>query len=398
MPTFLYKGISKDGTKVGGSKSFNSKDEMKKFVETLDLYNTEIFESKTKYNTKLYKSVNQKELSLFCKQMSVLFFSHITFMEGIQMLGDQSNNKELKIALNEIYEIMDKGYTFAETFAMYDHIFGKYLINMVFIGESSGTLDSIFSDMSIYYEKENKVQKKIRSAVTYPIVLSVIMFAIIIFLVKSILPMFDSMLMSMGAESSLLTESIIAVANFLNVYGIIFILIIVLIIIAMKFYGKTEKGKFAFDKAKMTVSGLKYINSRIVTARFSRSMAILIKSGTQVVSAIDQSIVLLNNVYLKEKFIIAYEKVKAGESLSYALNEIGVFPELFIKMTIIGERTGNLDAMLDKSSQVFQEEVDDSIDKMTGLIEPVLITILSLIVGAILLAIMLPMIEIMQYI
>ncbi len=398
MSTFLYKGFTSEGTKVGGAKNFSNAGEMEKYAKELGIEGVEVFESKTKFTTTQYRYVDPKELSIFCKQMSVVFFSYITLMEGILMLADQSDNEELKTALTEIHDLMDKGYTFAETIAMYDHIFGRYLIKMIFIGEASGNLDVIFADMSSYYEKENNIRKKIKAAITYPVTLSIMMLAIIVFLVRSILPMFDSMLTSMGAAPSLVTGSIIAITEFFNTYGIIFLLGFVAVVVGLNFYFKTEKGSFALDKLKTKLPGVKYITARVITTRFARSLAILLKSGIQVVSAIEQSIVLVDNTYLNKKFVTAYEKIKDGEDLANTLEEIGIFPNLFIKMIIIGQSTGNLDVMLDKSSNLFEDEVDDAIDRTTRLIEPILITILSLIVGIILLAVMLPMINIMQYI
>ncbi len=396
LSTFLYKGFTSEGTKTGGARKFNTVGEMEEYVKTLDLEGVEVFESKTKYNTMLYKYVDAKELSIFCKQMSVVFFSYITLMEGITMLADQSDNEELKIALTEIHDFMDKGYTFAETIAMYDHIFGKYLIKMIFIGEGSGNLDVIFADMSNYFDKESSIRKKIKSAVTYPLVLSIMMLAIIIFLIKAILPMFDSMLTSMGADIATPTQMIIGFTTFFSNYGIIVLILILMVIVSFKFYANTEKGSLAYDKLKTNLPGVKYITARVITTRYARSLAILLKSGIQVVSAIEQSIVLVDNTYLNQKFVTAYEKIKDGADLASTLEEIGIFPKLFIKMIIIGQSTGNLDVMLDKSSSLFEDEVDDAIDRTTKLIEPILITVLSLIVGIILISVIVPMINIMR--
>ncbi|MFV0519140.1 MAG: type II secretion system F family protein [Lachnospirales bacterium] len=398
MSTFLYKGFTDEGNKVGGAKSFNSLSEMEKYVNSLNINRFEIFESKTNYSSKKYKLVNTNVLSIFCNQMSVVFFSFITLIEGVKMIAEQSDNKDLIIALNEIADFMDKGYTFGETVAMYDHIFGKYLIEMVMIGEVSGNLDVVFAELSTFFEKESKLRKKIKSAITYPIVLSIMMLAIIIFLIKSILPMFDSMLTSMGATQSTLTSSILGITQFFNTFGLGIIAVIIIIIVVLNFYFKTEKGRLVFDKLKVNLPGVKYVTTSIITTRFSRSLGILLRSGIQIVSALEQSSLLVDNTYLKERFVTAQEKVKNGENLAVALEEIGVFPKLFIKMLIVGNTTGNLDVVLDKSAKLFEDEVDTSIDRAVKLIEPILITILSLIVGAILLAIMIPMINIMEFI
>ncbi len=398
MATFLYKGYTDEGVKVGGAKQFNNMEEMEKFVDTLNINGIEIFTSETKFSKKELKYVKHGEISLFCKQMSVVFFSQLSLAEGISMLADQTDNDQLKIALQEITDFVEQGYIFSDVIAMYNHIFGTYLCNMVLIGESSGTLDRIFDDLSEYFEKESKVRKKIKTAVTYPLFLAVIMSVIIAVIVKSVLPIFDTMLMSMGAEPSVFSKGIISVTRFIDYYGRIFIVFVIIFAISLKLYFKTEKGEYNLDKIKVTWPIFRNVYNRIIISRYSNSLAILLKSGSQIVNSVEQSNVLIQNKYLEDKFEKVYQDVRNGKSLSDALEETGIFPNSFIKMTVIGEKTGNLDAMLNKTASVFSDEVDNSIEKATRFIEPILISVLSLIVGIILLAILVPMIDIMQFI
>lgn len=395
MTTFLYKGYNTSGEKVFGSKSYSTEQAMYKHLEELNLSDIEIYKSKTRYKNKQYSLVSPKELSIFCKQLSVMVFSSISLVEGIYLLADQSDNKELKNALTEIGGFLDMGYTFSESISMYEHIFGAYLIQMVSIGEDSGNLDEVFSDMSNYFDKEHEIRKKVKAAVMYPITLSIMMFAIILFLIKSMLPMFDSILISMGAKVSSLTYYIMQVSEFMNKFYLLFIFIIFVVIGAIYIYVSTDKGRYKFDKMKATFPLISFITNRVVTARFSRSMSMLLKSGTDVLSSLDKSIKLIDNKYIYDKLDKANNKIKDGAPVVETIEEMEIFPKLFTKMMNIGEKTGNLDEMLFKATEIFEEEAYDAIDRTTRLIEPILITILTLVIGILLIAIMIPMINIM---
>ncbi|MBE6012035.1 MAG: type II secretion system F family protein [Lachnospiraceae bacterium] len=398
MPVFTYIGHNKDGYMAAGAKSFSSSDEMKQFLEKEGVVDFEVYESKTDYKEKLYASVSPIELSLFSKQMSVLFYSHMTLMEGIALLSSQTENKQLKIALDEIYYLMEKGRTFAEAMNMYNHIFPAYMLNMIIIGETSGTLDGVFQRLSKFYDKEGKVRKKIRSAALYPLVLGALMAGIILLLIVKIIPMFDNILINMGGELPTATAAILGASNFISRNIIIILLLLIAGAVAFKRYINTEKGSLWFDEYKLKSKLTKYIFTRSLTAKVSRSLSLLIKSGVQILNAMEIITPLLENKHLENKFKEANQKLKEGGELKDVFEEIGIFPPLFIRMLIIGQSSGHLDEMLDKCADVFDDEADDAIEKLAAMIEPVLIIILSIIVGIILLSVMLPMIDIMTVI
>ena len=398
MPTFLYTGSNAQGYPAHGAMKAADTNEVKNYLESREITANTIFESETDYKQGLYALVKPSELALFCKQTSVLFYSHMTLMEGMKLLGEQNENKNLKIALNEMYDIMDQGHTFATAANMYTHIFPTYLLNMITIGEQSGTLDNIFQTMSDYYEKEAKLRKRLRSAVAYPAMLSVLMVAIILLLILRVLPMFNSILTDMGEELPMATALIFGASNFLNKYVWILTILIAGAVFGVLYYIRTENGKIWFDKYKLNSIFSKYISRRSITARVARSLGLLIKSGVQLLNAMEIITPLVENKFLEDKFVKATEEIRDGKDLAEAFGEIGVFPPLFIRMIVIGQKAGHLDEMLDKSSSVFDDEVDDAIERLTVMIEPILIIVLSIIVGIILLSVMLPMIDIMSVI
>jgi type IV pilus assembly protein PilC len=394
MGTFVYIADTMEGLLVTGARNFKDKSGAVRTLEDQGLTNIEVFHTNTHFIAG--RDVGAKELAIFSRQMSIMFISNITVMEGVVLIAEQTGNKELKSALTEIHELMNRGFSFRQSIGMYPHIFGFYLINMVNIGESSGTLDIIFEKLSLYYEKEDKIRRKLRSATAYPSVLAILMFGIVLLLILKILPMFQSTLLSMSGEVPTATALIFSSAAFIGKYSFVILGILLAIIISLTIFFKTERGGILFDRLKVSIPLSKYVQARIITSRYARSLAILLKSGVQLLNAMEDIIPLIENKYLESRFKIAFENVKNGQDFVDSLSVIKIFPSLFLRMATIGHTTGRLDEMLDKSASIFDDEVDEAVDRMTLMIEPALIIILSVIVGIILLSVMLPMISIMN--
>lgn len=396
MRALLYRGFDAEGRLVCGSRGFASRAQMKDCLDKRGITGYEIFESKTVYRRGVYKLVSPKELSIFCKQMSALLYSNITLMDNVTMLAEQTENKQMKLALDEVRGFMDKGYTYADSMRMYEHIFSKYLLHMLAIGETSGTLDAVFSDMSLYFEKESKTRNKLKSAVVYPAALTALMAAIILLLIIKILPMFGDILESMGAQLPPGTNAILSAGMFLFNYGPAFILVTAAVAAAAAGFAGTDAGRLRLDKAKLTAPAYRRVHIRVITARFARSLSILLKSGVQLTNAIEDSAAHIDNQYLQGKLTEAAASIRGSKTLSEALTKTGVFPPLFINMASVGEKSGRLDEMLDKAASVFDGDADDAIERFTSMLEPVLIIVLSVIVGIILLSVIFPMITVMN--
>ena len=346
----------------------------------------------------MYKLVSPKELSIFCKQISVLFNTQTTLMEGISILKDQTLNKHLRQTLGGIYEKMEYGDTFAEAIRSYDNVFPVYMMNMIYIGEASGTLNAVFDRMSEYYDKESKMRKKIKSAITYPAILTVLMAAIVVLLIVKILPMFEDILVGMGAELPAATSVILSFGAFLSSNAIIIMAVFVAIIVFFVVFSRTAASRAFKDMLKLKIPAIKFISLRTTTSRVARCFSILMRSGVQLLNAFDDIEVIINNKLMEAKFKEAVEKIKDGTEPDVAFTETGIFPPLFVKMFALGQKTGNLDEMMDKCASVFDEEADEAMERVTTMIEPVLVIFLSVVVGAILLSVILPMITIMNQI
>jgi len=342
------------------------------------------------------RAIPSKELAVFSRQMSLIINSDISIAEGIDMIRTQTEDARLKNALDGIRGIMDGGISFSRAFSEQIGYFPQYLINMVTVGEESGTLDVVFAQMADYYEKDNRTRRKVGAAVTYPVILSVLMLGVIALLLLRILPMFDSILTGMGGTTPALTRGMMAFSAFLGQYILVVLIAIALLVLLIYVLGRTNAGRALGDRIKLMIPIYSMIQRRVITARFARSLAILLKSGVQLLPALETMDSLIENRYVTQRFIQARERVASGASLANELNGLNIFPPLFLRLLIIGQATGNMDEMLFKAAALFDEDVDDALEKLTTAIEPFLIIILAAIVGVILFSVMLPMINIMS--
>ena len=342
-------------------------------------------------------NVNLKDLAAFCRQMNMVIRSDITLIEGVKIVAEQTLNHEIKTALFKVHQDMDHGKPFAAAISEHQKIFPTYLINMLKLGEESGNLDTVTEQLADYYEKENYFHNKIRSATIYPVILLVLMTAVILLLLIKVLPTFQAILVSLGGELPALTVALLALGTFIGRFFIVIVLIILAIYLFVKIYAHSRNGRYFFDKLKLNLPGIGRLNRYALTARFSRSMAILLKSGVSLMVAIQSVSGLMDNRYLEDKLKLSQDKIgKENMDFASALSSLEIFPPLFLRMAAIGEKTGNLDQMLLKSSRTFDDEASDSLERLSVMIEPALIVILSLVVTVILLSVMLPMINIIS--
>ncbi len=339
--------------------------------------------------------IPSKELSIFCRQMSLIIGSDITVMQGVEMLLGQAEDSRMQTSLQAVVDQMEQQIPFSQAFATQTGAFPEYLTSMVTVGEQSGTLDVVFAQMADYYEKEHRVQRKVSSALTYPAILTALMLGVIALLVLRILPMFEQILVNMGGTMPLLTQGMMSVANFLagNVLWLLAVIVVLLCFYAL--YRSSKYGKVMNSKHKLTSPITGSVRRRVLTARFARSVGILLKSGVPILTALEAMDALLGNQYASGLLKDVRIKVQEGGDLTQALKDTGLFPTLFIRLTTVGQTTGFLDEMMLKAAAIYDDEVDDALEKLTTAIEPFLIIVLSVVVGVILLSVMLPMISIM---
>ena len=335
------------------------------------------------------------ELSLFCYQMSIILRSGIQLTEGLSMLSEEVSDKHLKVALEIMYEDIENGQTFYSSIEKHD-VFPNYMKAMVMIGEKTGALDNIMDYLSHYFERSEKLSQKIRSAVTYPLILTGLMGGIILLLILKVLPMFKEILDSVGGEMPSVTKAMLNISMGIKNYSLVILVVLLMFILGVYLFIRTPDGKKSIDKWRMNLPLIRNINRKIYAARFSMVMSLLIKSGIDHDEALDMVMQVVGNTYVAQKICECKKMIINGWDLREAYAHTGIFPSLFSKMINIGYKTGEMDSMMAKISGIYENDVDNSLNKATSIIEPTLVIILSVVVGIILMTVMLPLINIMS--
>ncbi|MCE5235382.1 MAG: type II secretion system F family protein [Clostridiaceae bacterium] len=397
MPEFSYKAKNMQGSAVNGVLEAASSEALEALLNERGYF---LLESRINEQSLSLASfterVNKRDLAVFCRQLSVVLNSGITILEAISILSEQVQKKTFRAALATVRDDLQKGRLLSQAMGAFPSIFPEFLLNMVRIGEASGTLETVMEQMADFYENEDRINRKVKSAMTYPAILSVMLVGVVILLMVAVLPTFSGVLNDMGGQMPGITRALMAISDFMTA-NIVYILIVIGLVIAFRYYYiRTENGRLRSDTFKITHSLFKNVNVKVVTARFARSLGILLKSGMNIINAFDLMAGLMGNRAVEQRFMKSAEEVEQGRGISESLAKMRLFPPLLIHMVAIGEQTGELDQMLTRTSRFFDDEVDVAIQKLTAMIEPIMIILLAGVIAVVLLSIFLPMLEIMN--
>lgn len=395
MNKYNYRAMTKDGKKTEGVYEGNSRDEVISLIAANGYYPLKIEEVKVKPHIELKFSnrVKTKDLAVFCRQFYTMLDAGVSITNALDMLKQQTLNKVLQSALEDIEEDVKKGEMLSETMAKFPNIFPQLLISMVQSGEATGNIDEIMLRMSVHFEKENRINNKVRSAMIYPIILSIVAIAAVVGILMFVMPTFKDMFDSEGLVLPLITRALLGLSDFLVKYILFIILFVVILVVALNYYLKTEDGKRQLSKLKLKIPIFRDVTSKVIVARFSRTLSILLSSGISLIDAIPIVSAVLSNKIAEEELSKVREKVVRGDGLSGPISETTVFPDMLNSMIKIGEESGSLDSILEKTADFYDEEVEQAILVATEMLSPVLIVVMGVAIGVIVIAIMLPMFD-----
>jgi type IV pilus assembly protein PilC len=287
------------------------------------------------------------------------------------------------------------GKLLSEAFGQYPKIFPNFFRNMVYIGELSGTLDTILMSLASYYEKDNKIKSKAKSAMVYPSFLGILIVAVLGVLTIYVIPMFEDMLNQMGGDMPPITQIVLDTSRFIQGNLLSLIGGIIGGVILLILYFSTKSGRYVKDKIKLSIPLIKQLNIRLITARFARGFGILVSSGLTIVDSMDIMAPVLDNKVVERKFKLAVDEIRRGKRIAASLNLTNIFPRMLIEMIAVGESTGSLEDVLLKTADYFDDVVEQTIAKLTTMLEPLMIIIMAGLVGTVVVAILLPMVNLM---
>lgn len=334
--------------------------------------------------------IKDKDLSILCRQMSILLESGCEILKILDIIKQQSD-KKISLRLEEISQNIKQGNSITDSF-INTNSFSNFFISMLKAGETSGKLDVAMRNLAQYYDKEYKMKAKIRNASIYPIIVSTLAFLSFIIIMIFVIPNYEMLFDGNGIDPPLITKSLINTSKFIRT-KYTYIIFITLAIIPTLYCLSKLSSKVKFDNLKFKLPVINKITKIIITTRFCKSLRILIKSGVQIVEAIDISSRVISSDYIYKKMNTSIEYIQNGNQVAYSLNISNIFPDMFIAMINIGEESGRLDDCLSTSEKLYDNELDIMLEKMMKWIEPSIMIILGVFVCIFMVAMVLPMFD-----
>ncbi|MCJ7646076.1 type II secretion system F family protein [bacterium] len=341
----------------------------------------------------LKKRVRQKDLVLFSRQLSTLIGAGVPIVQGLTILVNQIDNPAFKEVITGVREDIESGTSITEALSRHPTVFSELYVSMVRSGELGGILDVILERLSGYLEAAARLRGKIKSAMFYPAVIALVAGGITTFLMIVVVPAFVKIFEQAGAELPLPTRMLLMVSNFLRHYIIFLIIGLIVFVVGLRQYYKTEAGSMRIDRLLLRLPIFGTLLRKIAVAKFTRTFGTLVKSGVPILQALDTVAKTSGNRVIEKAVLAAKESIREGERISEPLKASGTFPPMVIQMISVGEETGNLDAMLGKIAEFYEQEVDAAVSGLTSMIEPVVVVFMGVIIGAIAVSMYMPMFQ-----
>jgi type IV pilus assembly protein PilC len=401
MPTFQYVARESNGKTVTGTHDAANPSMVVRFLRERGLTPTSIDQAKGRAGKKhkLKRGrIKLEDMVIVSRQMATMIRAGLPLIEVLNILGEQVEKASLKDVLGQIERDVQGGSSFTDALARHPNVFSTFFVSMVRAGEASGMLDTILDQVAVYLEKMASLQRKVKSAIIYPAVVSVVAIGITVFLMLKVVPVFKEIFDGFGAELPLPTKLTIMISDFLANQYILLALIIVGVAVGLWQWGKTRTGRWRIDMVKLHAPIFGPILLKVAIAKFTRTLGVLIRSGVNILTALDITAKTASNVVIEDAVLKTKVSIQSGESISKPLVDSGVFPPMVTRMIDVGERTGALESMLGKIADFYEDQVDAAVAGLTSLIEPLLICFLGVVVGFIVISMFLPLIKMLEHI
>jgi type IV pilus assembly protein PilC len=393
MPIFVWEGLTRTGEKRKGE--LEAADEK---TVGLILKRQKISPSKIKAKSKdlfenidlLQPKVTVKDLVIFTRQLSTMIDAGLPLIQGLEALATQQENKTFKKVLLTIKSDVESGATFADSLRKHPKQFDRLYCNMVAAGEVGGILDEVMNRLAAYMEKAQRLKRKVKSALTYPVIVLGIAGVVLAVILIFVIPVFQKMFADFGSALPAPTQMVIDLSEFVKSYFLAIIGGMVVAVFIFKKYYKTETGKRTVDRLLLRAPVFGPLLRKVAVAKLTRTLGTLINSGVSIIEALNVAAGTSGNKIVEEAIYKVRYSISEGRTIAQPLHESGIFPNMVVQMISVGETTGALDQMLNKIADFYDEEVDTAVDALTSMIEPFMIVFLGGTVGTIIIAMYLP--------
>jgi type IV pilus assembly protein PilC len=341
-------------------------------------------------------NIKAKDLVVFSRQLATLVGAGVPIVQGLNILCEQIASPAFKKVINSVRTDIESGVAIADTLKKHPKAFSELYVSMIRAGETGGVLDTILERLSAYLEAAEELKGKVKGAMVYPAVVSGVASAVTLFLLVGVIPTFKKVFASFGQELPLPTRVLMAVSDFLSHNMLIVIAVPIALFFAFRAWYKTDKGTETVDRIAIQLPVMGDMVKKVAVAKFTRTLGTLIKSGVPILQALDTVAKTSGNRVIENTIMSARESIREGEKIADPLKASGVFPPMVLQMISVGEETGNLEVMLTKIADFYDQEVDTAIKAMTSLIEPAVICVMGVIIGGIVICMFLPIFEMSQ--
>jgi len=397
MPVFKYKGKNRVGTQVEGERAARTSYEV---VAALEKEQIQVFSiEKKRIDLKLplkggLKKVSMRTLAVFNRQFSVMFNAGLPITQTLGILGTQQQNKYFKEVLTEVRKDVEAGSNLSNSLRKHPKVFNDLYCSMVQAGEASGNLDTILLRLSTYIENITKLAGKVKAAMAYPIGVLIIAAVLTSVILIKVVPVFKDMFSQLGAELPIPTQIVVSLSDFMASNAIFIIIAVIILIFAFRSYYATFKGRRVVDKIKLKLWIVGPLLLKVAVARVTRTLATLLTSGVEIIESMTITSKTAGNAIVEDAILKSRATVQEGKPLWESWEETKVFPFMVTQMVAVGEQTGSLSTMLGKIADFYDEEVDQAVSALVSLMEPILILFMGGLVGGIIIAMYLPLFDI----
>jgi type IV pilus assembly protein PilC len=397
MPSFEWKGRDRAGRAQGGVLVADSKDAVLAVLRRQQIVPITVKEKgKEIALPKLRRGINEKTLAVFTRQFSVMIDAGLPLVQCLQIMGEQQDNKAFQRIVLQVREDVESGSSLANAMKKHPQAFNELYVNMVAAGEAGGILDTILQRLATYIEKAARLKAQVKSAMIYPIaVISIAMLVVYIILWK-VIPVFGALFTSLGADLPLPTRIVVNLSKFVGRYWWLIVGVVVAGVYALRRYYATEQGRLVIDSLLLKAPILGPVLRKIAVARFCRTLGTLLSAGVPILESLDITARTSGNAVIERAILEVRKAVEEGKNLAEPLKTSNQFPPMVVQMISVGEATGAMDTMLGKIAEFYEDEVDTAVAGMMKLIEPVMIFFLGVVVGGMVIAMYLPMFDLIS--
>ncbi len=409
MPVYAYRGFNAAGRAIGGIVDADTPKGARQKLRREGIFPTELVEQQRQVAkraatesttwqsfTRYFERISPEELALLTRQLATLVGARVPLVDSLSALIEQSEHARTKRILSQVREQVTEGSSLADALKAHPRVFSDLYVNMVRAGEASGALEAVLLRLADYTESYAQLRSKVRSALTYPTLMAITGAAILMFLLAYVVPKITKIFAENQATLPLMTRILLAVSGFAQEYWWLMVFALLTAGVSVQMSRRTEAGRLRFDRYMLAIPYLGTLFKKVALARFARTLATLLKSGVNLLTALDIAKNVVNNSLLSRAIEEARESIREGQSIAPPLKKSGLFPPMLVHMIAVGERSGELENMLSKAAEAYDNDVSTSVATITSVLEPMMILFGGAVVLFIVLAILLPIFEMNQ--